>query len=128
MKLTVSTPIGVVYDSDVNHIVCKSQDGEFAIFKDHIAIVSIIGEGYVKAVNNGEEFIAIESGVLEYNNNVCTVLAQEGFTGKTYEEAKRRKSNYNDTRDQENKKKMTDLALAESELKKQIKKTGAGKV
>ncbi len=128
MKLTVSTPVGVVYESDVDHIVCKSQGGEFAIFKDHIAIVSIIDEGYIKAVKNGEEFVAITSGVLEFSNNVCTVLAQEGFTGKTYQEAVGRKSNYNDKRDQENKKKMTDLALAESELKKQIKKTGAGKI
>ncbi len=128
MKLTVSTPNGVIYESDVDHIVCKGQDGEFAIYKDHIAIVSIIHEGYIKAVNSSDEFVAITSGVLEFNNNVCTVLAQAGFRGKTYQEAVNKKDSYNDQRDQENKKKIAELALAETELKKQIKKTGAGKV
>ncbi len=128
MKLSISTPNGAVYESDVDHIVCKSQDGEFAIFKDHIAIVSIINEGYIKAVKNGEEFIAITSGVLEFNANECIVLAQVGFRGKTYQEALSKKDAYNEQRDQENRKKIADLTMAESELKKQIKKTGAGKV
>ncbi len=128
MQLIISTPTGVVFESDVDHVVCKGQDGEFAIFKDHTAIVSIIEEGYIKAVTTTEEFIAVTSGVLEFNENECIVLAQVAYKGKTYQDALNKKNTYIDARDQENKKKIAELALAETELKKQIKKTGAGKV
>ncbi len=128
MKLTISTPSGSLFDGDVTYVVCKNQDGEFAIFKDHVPTVSLIQKGYIKAVASGEEFVVMSNGVLEFSNNVVTVLAQEAYAGKSLTEARKKLEEYHAIREAENKKKLLDYTMAENELKKQIKKTGAGKI
>ena len=56
MKISVVTPHGELYNEDIDYVVVSSKmNGEFAILKDHIPIISSIDLGYVKMVRDEKE-------------------------------------------------------------------------
>ena len=52
MKIIVSTHQGQLYNEDVDYIVVHNQDGEFAIMKNCLPIISVISLGYIKLVRD----------------------------------------------------------------------------
>ncbi len=129
MKVNVVTPSGELYNEDVDYVVVSSQmNGEFAILKDHIPIISSIDKGYVKMVRGEQElFTVIINGVVEHNNNIVNVSAQEAHVGMSKESAMDHLNTVREERLEENRKRNFDFAKAERELKKNIKKAKAGK-
>ena len=78
MKLSIVTPKGLSFEGEVDHIVVDGDNGQLAILKNHIPIVVSIRDGFVKHVIDNEElFHVIYGGLLEFNDNVATVIAQE---------------------------------------------------
>ncbi|XMB86730.1 ATP synthase F1 subunit epsilon [Mycoplasmatota bacterium WC44] len=129
LKVSIATPKGEIYSSDVDFLLIRSSAGEFAILKDHIPVVSTIDNGYVKIrLDNKEIFVAILGGLIEQSNNVATVIAQEAAIAETLEDAKAKLAEIQALIDQENKRKAMDFAISENELKKNIKKAKAGEM
>ncbi len=129
MQIIVSTPDGVLYDDIVDYIVVRNQDGEFAILKNHIPIISIIKEGYVKVVRDKNEFyIYMFSGILEQANNKINVVAQEAHIGETKEIAKDLILQIRKERIEFNKRKSVDTTKLEKTLRENIKNTKAGEL
>ncbi len=127
MKLIVSTHQGKLYDEELDYVVVKSQESEFAIMKDHIPVVSIIKTGYVKMVREEDIFyIAISNGVLEYKSNVINVIAQEAYIGKDIESAKTNLEKLRKDRLNLNRQESADFTQKESELIDNLKKAKAG--
>ncbi|MEC9485088.1 MAG: ATP synthase F1 subunit epsilon [Candidatus Izemoplasma sp.] len=129
MKVNVVTPSGELYNENVDYVVVSSQmNGEFAILKDHIPIISSIDKGYVKMVRDDKAlFTVIINGVVEHNNNIVNVSAQEAHVGMSKESAMDHLNTVREERLEENRKRNFDFAKAERELKKNIKKAKAGK-
>ena len=125
MKISVVTPQGNLYNEEVDYVVISSKaNGEFAIMTDHIPIISTIDEGYVKMVRGSDElYTVILNGVIEHNENVINVIAQEAHVGMNKDSAMSHLNDVRKARIEENKRRQTDFALAERELKKNVKGT-----
>jgi len=130
MKISVVTPVGELYNEDIDYVVVSSKmNGEFAIMKDHIPIISSVDIGYVKMVRGEKElFTVIINGVVEHNNNIINVIAQEAHVGLSKDSALDHLNTVREERIKENKRRNVDFAKAERELKKNVKDAQAGKL
>ncbi len=130
MRISVVTPHGELYNEDIEYVVVSSKmNGEFAIMKDHIPIISSIDIGYVKMVKDEKElFTVIINGVVEHSNNIINVIAQEAHVGLSKDSALDHLNTVREERIAENKRRNVDFAKAERELKKNIKDAKAGKL
>ena len=129
MKISVVTPHGELYNEDIDYVVVSSKmNGEFAIMNDHIPIISSIDIGYVKMVQGEKElFTVIINGVVEHQNNIINVIAQEAHVGLSKDSALDHLNTVREDRIKENKRRNVDFAKAERELKKNLKDAKAGK-
>lgn len=128
MKISVVTPHGELYNEHIDYVVVSSKmNGEFAIMKDHIPIISSIDVGYVKMVREEKElYTVIINGVVEHNNNIINVIAQEAHVGLSKDSALDHLNTVREERIKENKRRNVDFAKAERELKKNVKDAKAG--
>jgi F-type H+-transporting ATPase subunit epsilon len=77
INVSVVTPDGPVYDSDVEMISTRAKTGELGILPGHIPMVAPLEIGAIRLKKDGKtEFIAISGGFLEVRPNQVTVLAQ----------------------------------------------------
>ena len=129
MKLSITSPNGVIFDDEVNYVVIDGNNGQLALLENHSPIVVGIEFGFIKRINNQEEyFYQISEGIVEYANNVINVIAQEAIGGVTLEDAKNNFTQYRNSKSQENKRKMMDFTELEKELAKNIKEIQASKL
>ncbi len=130
MKVSVVTPYGELYNETVDYVVITSEiNGEFAIMKDHIPIISTIDIGYVKMVSGETEMFAVVlNGIVEHQNNVVNVIAQEAQVGMDKERAMEHLNIVRQQRIEENKRRSVDFFKAEQELKKGVKEAKAGRL
>ncbi len=130
MQISVVTPHGELYNEDIDYVVVSSKmNGEFAIMKDHIPIISSIDVGYVKMVRGDKQlYTVIINGVVEHQNNIINVIAQEAHVGLSKDSALDHLNTVREERIKENKRRNVDFARAERELKKNVKDAKAGKI
>jgi F-type H+-transporting ATPase subunit epsilon len=78
MKVSVVTPDGSVYESDVEMVIAKAQSGELGILPGHIAMVAPLQISAVRLKKGGkeEDLIAVSGGLLEVRPEQVTILAQ----------------------------------------------------
>ena len=127
MKIAISTHQGSLYNDIVDYVVVSAQDGEFAILKDHAPIISVIDDGDVKLVlNENEAFVALRASVLEFHDNVLSILAQEAHIGSTAKSAKEHLDELRKSRLETNRKESADFTQMEKELRESLKKSRAG--
>ncbi|MCR5706225.1 MAG: hypothetical protein K6G48_05465 [Acholeplasmatales bacterium] len=129
MKFLVSTHQGKLYDEELDHIIVHMVDNEFAILKDHIPLVCVIPYGYIKMVLGNEVlYLALSNGVLEFKNNVATIIAQEAHAGKSEDSARDHLNAIRKERLELNRKDQGDFTKQESELLDNLKKARAGRL
>lgn len=130
MQISVVTPQGLLYSEEIDYVVVSSKSlGEFAILKDHIPIISTIDEGYVKIVKGEKEiFTVVLNGVVEHQDNIVNVIAQEAHVGLNKDSAMEHLNEVRKLRIEENKRRQVDFLLAEKELKKSVKDAKASKL
>ncbi|MBG9588163.1 F0F1 ATP synthase subunit epsilon [Cytobacillus firmus] len=77
IKVSVVTPDGPVYESDVEMVSTKAQSGELGILPGHIPMVAPLQIGAVRLKNGGKtDFVAVSGGFLEVRPEQVTILAQ----------------------------------------------------
>ena len=61
---------------DVTEVVVPAFEGEIGILKDHISIISFLKPGIIKLkLNNSDEKIFyVEDGIIEFKDNVLSIL------------------------------------------------------
>ncbi len=130
MKLTVVTPQGELYNEEIDYVVVTSKmNGEYAIMNGHVPIVSTIDTGYVKMVKGETHlFTVIINGVVEHQEDVVNVIAQEAHVGLSKDSAMDHLNTVRKERLDENKRRNVDFAKAERELKQNVKKAKAGQL
>lgn len=96
LKVSVVTPDGPVYESDVEMVVAKAQSGELGVLPGHIPMVAPLQIGGVRLKKNGAtEQVAVSGGFLEVRPDKVTILAQSAEAAERIdltraEEAKKR--------------------------------------
>lgn len=129
MKIVISTHQGKLYQEEVEYVVVRSSDGEYAILENHIPVISVIEEGYVKLVRGEDEYyVMIISGILEFSNNHISVLAQEAHIGKDVASAKAHLEEFRKERLEKNRKEQVDFTQKEKELREHLRTTKAGQL
>ena len=128
MRIVVSTHQGVLYNEEIDYVVVHDQDdGEYAIMENHIPVVSVMEEGFLKLVKGQDElYVLVVSGILEFHDNFCTVTVQEAQAGRTPESTREHLAAIRKERLERNRKESTDFTEKEQELREHIKKANAG--
>ena len=129
MNLSIVTPKGLVFDNQVDFIVVQGDEGQLAILENHVSIVVPIRNGFVKRVNGNEEvYHVISGGLLEFSNNIATVIAQETVEGKTYDDALKALENLREAVKEKNRKQTLDFTEMEKEIVLNLKEIKASKI
>lgn len=80
MELEILTPAGKLFSGDVYGIQLPGISGSFEILEKHAPMVSALGKGNVKVLNdksgNNQTTYAINGGFIEILNNKCVVLVE----------------------------------------------------
>ncbi|MFE7063680.1 F0F1 ATP synthase subunit epsilon [Bacillus haimaensis] len=96
LKVSVVTPDGPVYESDVEMVVARAQSGELGVLPGHIPMVAPLQIGGVRMKKGGvTEQVAVSGGFLEVRPDKVTILAQSAEAAEQIdltraEEAKKR--------------------------------------
>ncbi|OEH93318.1 F0F1 ATP synthase subunit epsilon [Bacillus solimangrovi] len=77
MKVSVVTPDGPVYETDVEMISVKALSGELGILPGHIPMVAPLSISAVRLKKDNEtHLVAVSGGFLEVRKGQVTILAQ----------------------------------------------------
>jgi F-type H+-transporting ATPase subunit epsilon len=77
IKVSVVTPDGPVYESDVEMVSTKALSGELGILPGHIPMVAPLAIGVVRLKKDGDQdLVAVSGGFLEVRPDQVTILAQ----------------------------------------------------
>ncbi len=130
MKIIIVTPEGELYNEEVTSVVVSSaNNGEYGMLSGHLPIISTIDTGYVKMTfNQLTYYVVIINGLVQQVHDVITVIAQDAYIGESKDAAIENLNQIRKARLDSNRQRNLELAMAENELKKQIKQTGAGKI
>ncbi|WP_110112615.1 F0F1 ATP synthase subunit epsilon [Bacillus sp. CGMCC 1.16541] len=96
IHVSVVTPDGPVYESDVEMVSTKAQSGELGVLPGHIPMVAPLQIGAVRLKKGSStELVAVSGGFLEVRPDKVTILAQtaekaEDIDFVRAEEAKKR--------------------------------------
>lgn len=127
LKITIVTPNGTLYDSEVDYVVVDGNAGQMGILENHVPVVVPIKEGFLKLIKGETEtFYYMSGAILEQNNNTISVIAQEASIGNTVEEAKKNFIDIRKKLKEENRQRLIDFTKLEKELAKSIKESKAG--
>lgn len=79
-KINVVTPNGMIYSHRGSSVTMRAVDGERQILYNHLPILTPLTIGEVKVkrsaeMNNRTDYIAVSGGIIEFSNNVATIIA-----------------------------------------------------
>lgn len=77
MKLEIITPEKRLFDGKVKLVKVPGASGSFEILKNHAPIISTLTKGTIKVITetDQQEFIDIDSGIVEVKANNISILA-----------------------------------------------------
>ena len=89
-KVEIVNPDKSFYSNEsVREAVVPAFEGEMGILKDHISIISFLKPGIITILNNSsEEKFYVEDGILEFKDNVLSILTSSIFNIKNIEKNK----------------------------------------
>lgn len=78
MTISVLTPGETIYEGAIRSVKVPGINGQFEILNNHAPIVSALGEGEVRILDeqNGRETFTISQGFVEVLNNKVSLLVQ----------------------------------------------------
>ncbi|MBM7662466.1 F-type H+-transporting ATPase subunit epsilon [Bacillus mesophilus] len=128
IKVSVVTPDGPVYESDVEMVSTKAQSGELGILPGHIPMVAPLAIGTVRLKKEAStDLVAVTGGFLEVRPDKVTVLAQSAERGTDIDVARAEAAKQRAERRLQDKDANTDVRRAELALQRamnRLKVTG----
>ncbi|WP_100401485.1 F0F1 ATP synthase subunit epsilon [Bacillus sp. FJAT-42315] len=122
VKVSIVTPDGPAYESDVEMVSAKAQSGELGILPGHIPMVAPLQIGAVR-LNKGAgkpDLVAISGGFLEVRPDQVTILAQAAELAENIDIARAKEAKMRAERLLSDKKENVDFKRAELALKRAI--------
>ena len=83
-KVEVISPEKSYFSKDtVTEVVVPGYEGEMGILKDHISLISFLKPGIIKVFSkNNEENFYVDDGIVEFKDNVLSILTSSIFNVK----------------------------------------------
>lgn len=120
VKVSIVTPDGPVYESEVEMVSAKAQSGELGILPGHIPMVAPLQVGAVRLIKGAgkPELVAISGGFLEVRPDQVTILAQLAETAENIDIARAKEAKMRAERRLSDKQENADFKRAELALKR----------
>ncbi len=128
IKIIVATPKGELLNKDVESIVISGDTGQLGVLANRIPLLTKITKGFVKVNDNEVKYVGIINGVVDFKDNIATVIAQHAAIGSSEEEAHQKIIDNLDQINKSNKQKNVDFVEAEKELIRNIKEMKAAHI
>lgn len=128
IKVIVATPKGELFNKDVESIVVSGDTGQIGVLSNRIPLLTKITKGFVKINDTDTKYVGIINGVVDFKDNVATVIAQNAAIGVSAEDAHQKIEETLDSITKSNKQKTVDFVEAEKELIKNIKEMKAAHI
>ena len=78
MHLEIITPDMTIFNGEVESATFPGSKGSFQVLKNHAALISSLDKGKVTyRINNNEQEIVVNGGVVEVLNDNIILLAEE---------------------------------------------------
>ncbi len=78
MHLEIITPDKTIFNGEVESATFPGSKGSFQVLKNHAALISSLDKGKVTyRINNNEQEIVVNGGVVEVLNDNIILLAEE---------------------------------------------------
>lgn len=75
-NLKIVSPSRFVFDDEVEMVIMRSTEGDFAVLKGHENLTTILTNGVLKIVNNGQTTeMALLGGFVEVSSEGVTILS-----------------------------------------------------
>lgn len=93
IKFELVTLEGTKFSDEVHEVLLPTPDGQIAIFKDHMPLVSLASQGMIGVRHKPEhpddmvEYFATNGGVIELSDNMVRLLADEAASGDDLDES-----------------------------------------
>lgn len=76
LKLKIVTPSRIFYDGEIDMLIARGLEGDFAILKNHLPLMAVLAIRYLKIKINGEfKYAAIAGGYLTFKDNQITIMS-----------------------------------------------------
>ena len=123
IKISVVTPNEKSIEGTSEFVVCVFDTGEYGFLPNHSPVVGKISDGYIRYDNT---YIAIQNGIVDFNNNVLTCFCQNAITGSSVEDAKNNLLKMQEEILKDAKRKLVDFTEAERDLALALKEAKLG--
>lgn len=96
LHLKIVTPTRIFFDENIEMLIARGLDGDFAIMKNHVPLIAVLNIRNIKIKQNGEfKEAAIAGGYLTFRDNEITIMSdavewREEINRKRAEAAKER--------------------------------------
>ena len=78
MHLEIITPDKTIFDGEVDSATFPGSKGSFQVLKNHAALISSLDKGKViYKINDNEQELVVNGGIVEVLNNNIILLAEE---------------------------------------------------
>ena len=123
MRLKILLPTQILIDQEVMKVVAEAENGSFCILPKHIDFVAaLIPSIFSFESNAGEEFLAIDEGLLVKCSSDVMVSTRKAIRGKNLGELKKTIKQEFETLDDRDRKTRSILAKLEADFTKHFLK------
>lgn len=127
MTIRVVTPDKLVFDGEADRVLARGIDGDFAVLRNHIPMMTPLGVGELRVEFNGQtSFIAIDNGIFEVSNNHINVLSNDAMMAEDIDVARAKMDLERSERKKQNSKTREDLIKSEMEIVKLLNQIRVG--
>lgn len=127
MTIRVVTPDKLVFDGEADRIFARGIDGDFAVLRNHIPMMTPLGVGELRVELSGQtSYIAIDNGIFEVSNNHVNVLSNDAMMAEDIDLARAKMDLERSERQKQNAKTREDLIKSEMEIVKLLNQIRVG--
>lgn len=123
ISVIIVTPNDPKIVSETDYVAIKLDEGEMGFLINHTPLIGKISNGFVRF---NDKCVAVENGVVDFNNNVMTVICQNAQLGDNYQDALEKLNLKKEENLKESKRKLVDFTQAERDLVKSLKEAKLG--
>ena len=76
LMLKIVTPDRLFFDGEIDMLIARSSNGDFAIMKNHIPVIAALDIRYLRIKQNAQfKYAAIAGGYLTFKDNQITIIS-----------------------------------------------------
>ena len=75
-RCVILSPKSLIFENEVNSVFIKGDRGEYELLAYHYPVIGLVSKGEILV--DSERKIPVNSGIVRFFANECTILVEEG--------------------------------------------------